>query len=120
MATAVETAITEITTHQGVVGPQYAGFVNLARLSLNADAQREDSFSIEQYKRRIELMRNAKIALEALVADGYPDLDVREIPDGAYEDILEQAKGINAALAQFSSGRATGITVTAGLPEPKA
>jgi hypothetical protein len=119
MATAVETASGEIAARLIVVEPQREGLRDYARLEMPSDALREVSLSIQQYDRRLSLMRAARDACEALMADGYPDLDVREIPDAAYEALRENAATIQAALAQFASGRATEMHLTGGTPEPK-
>lgn len=119
MATTIDSAHTELNDALAAVGPEYEGLLDYQRLNLKPDTQREISEAIADYSRRLGLMETARVALDALVNDGYPDLSVRAIAAVAFEDLQANAASIEAALKKFSSNQATGMTLSGGTPVPK-
>ena len=120
MPTAVDQALEEIAAALLVMGPQHEGLRDFARLNLAESTLTEIRVSISQYDRRLALLLNAKAALFALVGDGHPALDIREIPASAYDDLRTNAATIEAALAQFGSAIAVSIGLEEGATENKA
>jgi hypothetical protein len=117
--TAAEQALTEINERLAAFKPQLEGLHDFARLNLADATQREIAVSTEAYDRRMGVLTRAKAALEALLADGHPELPVREINAAALLDLQTNASTIEAALAQFASNAASTITLTAGQTVPK-
>jgi len=119
MATAVEQALQEIVTKMAIVAPQHEGLRDYSRLNISPETRTEVTAAITVYDRRVTVMLAAKNALTALLADGYPDLDIREVSAAVLADLKENAATIEAALAQFGSNQAAAIVSTAGPAEPK-
>lgn len=119
MATAVEAAIAEIDERLATFGPQYAGLKGFARLPMREDTLQDVNASIFQYEKRIQALNNAKVACAALMADGHPDLTIREISASEFADLKANADMIEAALARFDSNAPTSFAFTAGAIEPK-
>jgi len=119
MDTAVSAALAEIETALATIPPQHEGLRDFARLNLRPATLVEVRASLEVYDRRVTRLQAAKAAIEALVADGFPDLRPREIDDAALQDLQENAQTITAALAQFASNTPTALGLSAGAAEPK-
>lgn len=119
MATSVDAAIIEIADKLATLEPQLEGLRDFERLNLLPDTHAVVIDSINQYTRREMLMLAAQSALAALVADGYPVLDAREIIQAAYADLTGNAATIEAALAQFKPIVAANLRITAGTTELK-
>ena len=56
---------------------------------------------------------------EALMADGHPDIAVREISGEAYADLTENDTTVHAAYSRFALAPAVNLVVTPGEPENK-
>lgn len=117
--TAVEQAIAEINTLLAQFAPEHEGLRDFARLNLQPETLNEINTSLANYDRRVGLLQAAKAACEALMADGHPDLPVREIPSTAFDDISANHTTVMAAFARFAPAPATAINVTPGEPENK-
>lgn len=118
--TAVEAAIVEIADKLAQFAPEHEGLRDFTRLDLKPETQAEVAASLANYDRRVGLLETAKAACEALMADGHPDLPVREIPASAFEDIAANHNTVMAAYARFSPApEAATITVVPGQPEDK-
>jgi hypothetical protein len=116
----VEDAIAEIQTSLAEIDPQHEGLRDYAALDLQPETRAEIQTTIVIYDRRVNLLRAALAALEALVADGHPELPVRVIPEASYEDLVAQQETITAALAKFSAQpQAASLGITSEAPEPK-
>lgn len=112
---AADTAVTELQTIRGTLAPQLEGLRDFQRLNLMAETQTEIELSLQQYVRRVGLLDAALDALLALIADGYPDLQVRAISETALADLRENASTIEAALSRFTGeGGATTLNLAAG------
>lgn len=99
--------------------PQLEGLERLARLDLKPQTMEEVQLSISQFRRRMDLMDAALLALDNLEADGYPEVDIREILGIAFDDLQDVNADIDAAIALFKDGQATQLALTAGDPEPR-
>lgn len=119
MATATEAARDEQAQALADMALEHEGMRDLAKLVTNETARREVEDAISDYDRRKGLLEAAKAANEALLADGHPNLDVREILDAAYKDIKTQQESVAAALAKFSSDAAQSLNPTIGQPVNK-
>jgi glutamyl/glutaminyl-tRNA synthetase len=119
MATSVDAAVLEVEAALDSLAPQLEGLLDFSRLNLHDDSRQEIDFSIAQYRRRQSLLQLALNALVALVGDGYPALDVRQISAQAFSDLAENANTIEAALAQFSATQAATLSLAAASAEPK-
>lgn len=119
MATAVDAALVEVEAALASIAPQIEGLEDFSRLNLLSESRVEIDASIQQYRRRRALLQAANDTLTALVGDGYPVLDVREISQKAFADLQDNKSTIDAALAQFSPVTAVSLNFTAGEAEPK-
>lgn len=115
----VEEAIVEMKAVLAQLEPEHEGLRDYAALNLEPSTKAVVLESIAQYDRRTQLIQAALTACDALVADGYPTLATREIGDTLYRDLVNNSQTIRAALAKFSSGRATGLALEPGVVEPK-
>jgi hypothetical protein len=119
MATAVEQAIAEIDERLATFAPQHEGLRDYFQLNLQEATKREISTAIDTYDRRVDRLTRARQALVDLMADGHPDLAVREISTTAFKDLQDNARTIEAALARFASNAAVGLNLEAGKTENK-
>jgi hypothetical protein len=119
MATAVDQAVTEVQAALAVARPQLKGLEFFLRLDQNDQTRG----ALEQRRvdtdRRIGVLQAALQALENLNADGYPVVPVLEVPDTVLIDLTNDLSVEEAALALFTSNRATELNPTAGVPEAK-
>jgi hypothetical protein len=98
---------------------EHEGLRDLARLNLTPEALRDVRASLDDFDRRVQKLEAAKVVVEALLADGYPELGPRDVSDAALEDLQKQRASIDAALAHFTAGQAVSLNLSAGPPEPK-
>src|SRR6185436_17347561 len=117
--TAVETALAELAAATATLSPQLEGLRDFTRLNLEDSTRREVDEVLTTTIRRVDLLGRAKDALQALLADGHPDLLVRTIDVSAFQDLRNQAATIAAALLRFNSDPATTLGLTAGTSELK-
>jgi len=103
--TAVEAAIVEITEKLAEFAPQHEGLRDFTRLNLKEATQAEVAASLALYDTRVALLLAAKAACEALMADGHPDIAVREISGEAYADLTENDTTVHAAYSRFALAR---------------
>lgn len=114
MATQVENAIKEITDLLAVFAPQHEGLRDYDRLNLNEDTHIEVRKSIAAYDRRESFLNAALAALNGLMADGHPDIPVRDISLSEYQDLQANAATIEAALLRFATNAATNLALAGG------
>jgi hypothetical protein len=119
MPTAVDNAVTEVKAALAVAQPQLRGLEFFLRLDQNDVTKRILEQRRVDTERRIAVLQGALAALEALLADGYPEVPVQEVPDTVLADLTEDMSVEEAALALFASDRATKLNVVAGAAEPK-
>lgn len=117
--TAVESAIAEINDRLTVFAPQHEGLRDFALLNLGDAAKREVLAEIVLYDRRVSLLIAAKSALSDLMADGHPDLPVREISPDAMADLQNNVSTIEAAAAKFAAIVASNLSLVGGTVAPK-
>lgn len=116
----VDEAIVEIDAALAEMAPAHEGLRDYQRLNIKPETKAAVDAAIAQYDRRKDLLLGAKTNLERLVGDGYPTLDIPDVSVVVKEDLDEQKRTIDAALAQFSSvPPATDLGLSAGAPEPK-
>jgi hypothetical protein len=117
--TAVAAALTELHAALDALAPQHEGLRDYARLNLKPETLTEVRGLLEAYDRRVSKLQAAIAPLEALVADGHPDLGPRAIADAALQDLQANVDTIAAARAQFVSDAPTVLNLSASAPEAK-
>lgn len=117
--TAVDSALTEINERLATFAPQHEGLRDFALLNLQEATKLEIDSSLKLYDRRKDLLDKAKAALDALKADGHPEIPVREISEAAFADLQGNTSTIEAAMARFASNAAASISLVSGTVEPK-
>lgn len=116
---AVEQAILEIKAKLAELAPQHEGLRDYARLNLKPETLEQVNLSIAQYDARVGLLMAALAALEALAADGHPELPAREVEQLVLDDLLENAATIEAALGKFELAKASTLGLDDDAPEEK-
>lgn len=117
--TSVDSALNEINERLTTFAPQHEGLRDFALLNLQEATKLEIDSSLKLYDRRKDLLDKAKAALEALKADGHPEIPVREISEAAFADLQGNTSTIEAAMARFASNAATTLALAEGRTEPK-
>ena len=117
--TEVEQAIAEILARLAEFAPVLEGLRDYQRLNLQPATQTEIADAIADYERRVAKLQATVAALQDLLADGHPDLPVREISQSALRDLQENASTIQAALAKFATNAATTLGLAGGAVEPR-
>lgn len=112
--------VEELKDERDEILPQLEGLRDYARLNIKPETQPVIATAIEDYQRRLEKIDAALASCDALTNDGYPELPVREVVEGIYADLAENAATINAALAKFKAkAEAASVTIVPGTPQPK-
>lgn len=119
MDTAVAAALAEILATLAAMAPEHEGLRDFQRLNLQPETLTEVQASLQDYDRRVAKLLAAQASIEALLADGYPALDPRKIADAALEDLQQNARTVEAALARFASNAATRLSLAAAETEEK-
>jgi len=112
--TAVQQAIVEIQNLLAAFAPQHEGLRDFDRLDLKDATKAEIEASLALYDRRKALLEDALAKLEALMADGHPDIPVREISPVAFADLQDNTMTIEAAMARFASNAAATLELSGG------
>jgi hypothetical protein len=103
------------------IEPQVEGLNDFARLNLQPNTLTTVQAAIVDFQRRLDLIDDTIQALDALMADGYPDVKQRAISEQAYVDLNNNVITIETAFKKFSPTSDTvTVTITAGTPRPKA
>jgi hypothetical protein len=71
------------------------------RLAPAGEVSEEIDGDITQYERRQRLIQTVLAAMDALDADGYPEMPIEELPPSIYDVLEHQAEAILAALGRF-------------------
>jgi hypothetical protein len=119
MPTAVDAAIAEIEAKLRDFEDPIEGFDDFDALDIQSTTESFVHDRQTVYQRRRGLLETALAALQALKADGHPEIPILEIPQEAYADLVDQQRTINAALARFAPNVATSMTFADGPVEPK-
>lgn len=117
--TRVEEAIAEIKAALESMALAHEGLRDFARLNVAPGTLSAVQAGIEQYDLRKTLLEGALRGAEALVANGYPTLDLPSVTVSALTDLQNNAASISAALAQFEAMPAVDLNLSAGQAEPK-
>jgi len=117
--TLVHQALEEVLFMLDEMKDEHEGLRDFARLNLSEPTLRDVNESIALYDRRVRLLLDTKAALEALINDGFPNLNPREIMPAELAELADQQATITAALKKFASNAAVGITLAPGATEPK-
>jgi hypothetical protein len=119
MATTVQAAVDEVIWAAAELRPPFDGLVALSKLPLQPEAEAGVAAAARDFGRRLELLRAARAALEALLADGYPDLPLRIVSAAAFAELEDDVQRIAAAFAKFTAARAAALNLSAGPAVPK-
>jgi len=118
--TSVDAARQEILDTLARIEPEHEGLKDFSRLNLQPETHAIISTAIADYDRRVDLLRKALAAIDALLTDNYPALDTREVGTVVYNDLAANADTIEAALGKFTPRvAATSLAMTGGEAEPK-
>lgn len=105
-----------------VLDPQIRGLTDLAvpGVSISDGLRTEVQGQIAERDQRKTLIENAAAALNALVADGYPDLPQDTIDQALYTELQGQMDDQKAAASVFEATPAAATaTITFGQPVSK-
>lgn len=100
------------------IQPQIRGMQDLMAVSLSAETLALVQTELTDRLRRESLLLAAIGALEALEADGYPELAPGAATAAAYEELQGQLADIQAAMGEFALA-ASQMTITLGSPTQK-
>lgn len=100
------------------------GLEDLTKVSLSPEALASVQSELSRHKRRKELLEAGLSSLDALqnatatlVADGYPEPLVIEVPQAVSDELIGQQADLEAAFSQFKpEPRAVGGTISLGTP----
>ena len=115
----VDKSLVEILKSLAALEAEHEGLRDYARLNLREDTLAQVHAAIEVYDRRVLLLRAAQAALEALAADGHPELPVRTVAQAVHDDLDANAATIQAALAKFAPIVTAELNLEAGEAEEK-
>ena len=100
--------------------PIHEGLRDFSRLNIKDPTATIVTQTITAYDTRQMRMENALNALDALLADGYPEVPVQEIGGEEYADLAEQVSTVTAALTTFSAAEpAAALSLSAAPAEHK-
>lgn len=113
-----------IAADKAELAPFIEGLQDYSRLDLVTDSQMEVKAQHEALVMRRELLTqmegaNARLidSINALIADGYPKIDMRGVKPEVLADLQDQQKTIAAALSLFAVS-ATDVAVSVSGPRP--
>jgi hypothetical protein len=116
----IEPARDELAAALASSAPQIEGLEDFLRLNLLPEAQAEVSTAHMRVQQRRDLETAALVALNALLADGYPAPIIEEVPGFVIDNLVEQQTTLQAAIKHFTPlAPATSFDLTAGKPTPK-
>jgi hypothetical protein len=119
MAAVMDAALKEIEEAVETLTPQYKGLLDYSHIDLQPGTLAEINVSIVEYQQRLQLLHNAKVAIDALVADGHPEMKPREVEASVHSDLQENKLTIDAAFGQFTSNAPVSLAMSSGAPESK-
>jgi hypothetical protein len=116
--TKVEEALAEVIAELERIAPIREGLDDYNSLDLQKDSKKVVSDAILLYDNRIRALETAKSALEALLQNGYPDLDIPPVSQAVYNDLTGNRDTIESALAEFETvEEAQSLKIEWGTPE---
>src|SRR5262245_6276322 len=83
--------------------PRVAALEKVARLDIQPETRAAIEQQLAAYRRRAEVVRQARLAAQNLAADGYPELAPLPVPQNVLDDLPEQTAGAQAGSAQFTA-----------------
>lgn len=90
------------------------GLKDYQSVNLRPDSQVEVTARLADYQRRRDLLEtlrkvlaSTRAAIEALVADGHPEVPIREVASEVLEDLEEQLSTMSVARGGFSARQLT-------------
>ena len=115
----VSDLVAELTAAAAVLEPQIRGLHDLTAVSISPDLQTEVAAEITDRERRSRLLQDAIDALNALTADGYPEMPKETVSQALYAELQEQMADLQAAAGTFAADAASRLVVNLGQPVPK-
>jgi len=123
VATAVDTALTEVLAALDTLAPEVVGARALASLdqTLAPEARASDAELLGLLTRRQAKLEAARDALAALVSDGYPTVPLEDATAPVLAELDQAIAAMVAARTRFNPlGPPVAGTVTAAAPDLKA
>jgi hypothetical protein len=101
MVTQVDEARAEIAALLAEFAPILEGLRDYGRLNLKPETQTVVQQAIAAYENRVAKLVDLETAAAALVADGHPEIPIKEVSELVYADIADQERTIQAAKSRF-------------------
>jgi hypothetical protein len=117
--TKVEEALVEVKAELKRIEPIHEGLRDYAMLDITPETRTQVNAAIYAYDYRVALLTNVEKTLEALLAGGYPELEIPPVEAAVLQDLEMNQKTITAALRQFTVDEAVSLEVIPGIPEDK-
>lgn len=111
--------VQDLKEHQALITPIIEGLEDFRRLNLETEARTLVTQQIRSYQERNTRLLAAIEAVEALIATGYPMLELTELPQGILDELQANMETLAAALATFTAGQAAQLGLAAQPPQPK-
>jgi hypothetical protein len=109
----LDSLLAELEAARAALAPQIRGMTSLSNDSLSSELLTQINQEIVDLQRRDGLLAAAIAALEALVADGYPDVPAATLPGNLFEELSGDVSDITAGASVFvPAPLATTIDVT--------
>ncbi len=119
MSGAIAALRAELNAARSILLPQVQGLVDLAGMPFfSAEAMVEIERELADHRRRLTLIDDVLNALDALEADGYPEMPLATVSRPILDEMLAQQAAIAAAIGEFAAA-ALSVVITPGVPEDK-
>ncbi|CAB4192696.1 hypothetical protein UFOVP1244_66 [uncultured Caudovirales phage] len=109
----------ELAAAIALLDPQIRGMEDLAQVSMTEETLSFVRRDFVNYSRRRTLCLAVVSALDALEADGFPDVLLDHLPADNYAELQEQRADLLAAIGQFDQALAAKIDAELGEPTDK-
>jgi hypothetical protein len=106
MKRAFDDLLDELEDALGWIAPKLEGLEDFNRVNINDDTRLEVTAATQVYGRRVDALKTSIAALEALNADGYPEVETFEVSETILLDLIDQEASMAAALDQFNLNEA--------------
>lgn len=117
--TKVEEALAEIQAELARITPIHEGLRDYYSLNVKPETKTVVNQAISLYDQRKLRLEQAQSALQALLANGYPVLDIPPVEQVVFADLAAQKASIDAAMEKFSVNEATTVAIVPGTPTEK-